>query len=116
MGGCGVAPYDKDASGLSDFRDRVCHGTATQSGSQTGYRGGVSETRAVVDIVCPHNGPDKFLKEIVFFISTLGRRHGSKLVSLEMIQSAGYILDSLFPCDLNKTPFLFYKGGCHGFA
>jgi hypothetical protein len=116
MGGCRVAAYDKDTCGLCNFRDGVCHGTATQGGSQTGYRRGVSEAGTVVDIVCPHDGPDKLLKEIVFFISTLGRRYGSKLVSLEMIQGAGHILDGLIPRDFNKIPFSLDKGRCYRLA
>jgi hypothetical protein len=76
----------------------------------------VSEAGTVVDIVCPHDGPDKLLKEIVFFISTLGRRYGSKLVSLEMIQGAGHILDGLIPRDFNKIPFSLDKGRCYRLA
>jgi hypothetical protein len=112
MGGCRVTAYDENASSLSYVRNGVCHGATAQSGSQTGYRRRVSEASAVVDIVGLHNDPDKFLKEIVFFIGALGRRKASKLVSFVMNQGTGYVLDRLLPVDLNKFSFPFDKGGC----
>jgi len=84
MGGGGIAANDKNARSSGDFSDSVCHSPATQAGSQTGYRGGVSKACAMVYIVSLHNGPDKLLKDVVIFIGALGRRDSSKLISLEM--------------------------------
>jgi hypothetical protein len=68
----------------------------------------------MVDIVGSHHCPDKLLEEVVFFIGALGRRDARKLVSLEMIQGAGHILDGLIPSDLNKLSCPLDKGRCHG--
>jgi hypothetical protein len=76
----------------------------------------VSEASAVIDIVGPHDGPDKFLKEIVFFIGALGRRKPSKLVSFVMNQGTGYVLDRLLPVDLNKFSFPLDQRGCYRLA
>jgi hypothetical protein len=36
---CRVAADDENTGGVSDFRNSVRHGAATQRGSQTGHRG-----------------------------------------------------------------------------
>ena len=73
VSGGGVAADNKDASCSGDFRDGICHSAATQAGSQTGYRGGVSKACTMIYIVSFHNGSDKLLKDIVLFIGTFGR-------------------------------------------
>ena len=70
----------------------------------------------MVDIVGPHDGPDKFLKEIVFFIGALGRRKASKLVPFVMNEGTGQIFDRLLPTDLNKLSLLLHKGPCYRLA
>ena len=49
--GC-VGPDDKEAIRVGfEFRDRIRHGATAKGRGQTGHRGGVSETGAVVDVI-----------------------------------------------------------------
>ena len=108
--GGSVAADNKDARCFGDFRDGVCHSAATQAGSQTGYRGGVSEARAMIYVVSLHNGSDKLLKNIVFLICTFSGRDRSEFVPLEMYERGGHIINSLFPGDLHKIASPVDKG------
>src|SRR4030042_2875474 len=65
----GVTTDDQDAIGPFDFADGIGHGTAAETGGQTGHRGRMSETGTVVYVICLHDHTGEFLCQIIFFVS-----------------------------------------------
>ena len=69
----GIGAGDQDHPGFLDFSNGICHRTASEGRSQTGYGSGVSKTGAMIDIVGFENPPDQLLHQIIFFIGGPGR-------------------------------------------
>ena len=111
-----VGADGKDASCIADLIDGVRHGTAAETGGQTGHRRRVSETGTVIYIIGLQDRPSELLKEIIFFVCTSGRGDGSDLITFIMSKTTGHIFDSLVPGDLHKLAFSLYKGQRDWFA
>ena len=57
---------------LGNIVHRIGHCSRTEGSSQTGHSAGVSETRAVVYVVCSDHLAREFVHQIIFFIGALG--------------------------------------------
>ena len=69
MPGAGVAANDQDASCVFDFAYGVSHGTASETGGQTGHRWGVSERGTVIHIVRLHHHSRELLCQVILLVS-----------------------------------------------
>ena len=63
-----------------DIVHAIGHRARTEGGGQTGHRAGVSETGAVVYVVCPQDLPRQFVHQIVFFVRAFGRSEHANAV------------------------------------
>ena len=68
----GIAAYDKDTSRLPNLIDGIGHGTATETGGQTGHRRGMSEAGTVVQIVSLHHRAGEFLSQVILLVGAFG--------------------------------------------
>ena len=113
MAGRGIGPDDKYTAGFFDLRDGVRHGTTAESGSQTGHRGGMSETCAVINVVGADGGPGKFLGQVIFFIGDFGRNQNADRVRAVLINYAaetiGRKLNGLVPVGFDESTKRFDK-------
>ena len=80
-----VGPDHEKATHILDFINGISHCSAAERGHQTGDRGGVSETGAVVDIVGTNHHPSKLLHEVIFLIGALSGREKSNAVRTLLI-------------------------------
>ena len=69
----GVGAGQQNHVRLFNIPDCVCHRSASECRGQTGHSGGMSETRAMIDIVCFNRRPCEFLHNVVFLIRYPGR-------------------------------------------
>ena len=69
----GIGTDDEYAICMPDFIDGVGHGSAAERCDQTGHRGRMSETGAVVDVVRTDYRAGKFLQQVIFFVSAFSR-------------------------------------------
>jgi hypothetical protein len=97
------------------LRDRVRHGSTSESGGKTCHRSGVSKTGAVINVVGPKPHSRKFLKEIVFLIGAFGWSQKGQAISavsvVYLFQSGGRIVEGLVPGALLESTVLADHGG-----
>jgi len=104
--GCCVGTDDKDAAGIFNLGNGICHGSTSESGGQTDHRGGMSEPRAVVDVVGADDGPGEFLCQVIFFVGNFGGDKDADAVrSVGVNDFAKTIRDNLY----GLVPVRFYK-------
>jgi len=76
----GIGPDNENAPGIFDLADRICHGSASEGGGQTGHRGCVSEAGAVIDVVGADNRSGEFLRQIIFLVGYFSRHQNADAV------------------------------------
>jgi len=69
---CGVGADDEEKFRIFKLFNRIGHGATAKRGSQPGYRRGVSEPGAVVNIVGLECCPCHLHEEVVFLVAHLG--------------------------------------------
>ena len=82
----GIATGNEQYICQMDIRDGIGHRARAQCRSQTGHGAGVSEPRAVIDVVRADQSARHLLQEIIFLVRAFGRdeetnRVGSVLVA-----------------------------------
>ena len=63
----GIGPGDKEKIGVSNLGDRVRHRAGSVRGHQTGDRGSVSSSCALMNVMCAERTPSHLLHQVVFF-------------------------------------------------
>ena len=111
-----VASHHQDTIRLLDLPNGVRHSPAPECGGKTCHRGGVSEPRAVIDIVRSQDTPCKFHDQIVFLVGALCAgeyTEGVRPVGIfDTQEPLGNSLVGLFPFHLNKSiPILNERPG-----
>ena len=93
----------------NDFRvlalvERGRHGTRADPFHQCGDRGGMTQPRAVIDIVGAEAGANEFLEQVSFFVRSLGRAEaGERSLPVDvpdLTQALGSVFERLFPACL----------------
>ena len=69
----GVGAGDENHVGVGDVADGVGHCSTSKRGGQTGHRGAVSETGAVINAVGFQDRPGEFLSDVVLLVGDPGR-------------------------------------------
>ena len=100
-----VRADDDGDIGVLDLVEGRGHGTRADVFQQGGNGRGMTEPRAVVDIVVAEALADKFLEQIGFFVRALGRaearnRAGAFVVPAAACQPPGGGVERLFPSRL----------------
>ncbi len=81
----GVGSRDVEKIGVSNLRDRVGHGPGSERGHQTGDRGSVSRSGALMDIVRLKRRPRHLLHQVVLFTGTPTRADkGERVVTVAL--------------------------------
>lgn len=107
----GVTARDEEDLGIrTELRDGVRHRATSECGGQTGHRGRVSKTCAVVYIVGPSGGPPDLLQKIVLFVRAFRRGQvgdtvGSVLIT-GLYQARRHQTHRLFPGGRLQLPVL----------
>ena len=69
----GVGADDENGLGLQTIGERIGHRTAANLLHQGRYGGGMTQPRAVIDVIGAEHRADQLLKEIIVFVRALGR-------------------------------------------
>jgi len=72
MAFAGIGTCDENTVCITNFTDGVGHCATAKTCRQTGDGGAMSQSSAVINVVCANPCTYKFLKEVVFFVSTTG--------------------------------------------
>ena len=103
MGLLGVGADDEDDLHALDLADGVGHCPGTEYGGQSGHRGGVSETGAVVDVVRADPRAHELLECVIFFIRAACRGKAADGVGAVLVpdrlELPGDIGEGLVPRD-----------------
>ena len=108
--GC-VGPDDKETICVGfEFGNRIRHGTTAEGSGQTGHRGSVSETCAVVDVICTDHGAGELLQKISLFVGASGRSGKADAVRttfcLDLFKFLCYKLKRFLPSRLFQPSIL----------
>ena len=85
MGLLGIGADDEDDLHVLDLADRIGHRTGTEYGGQPGHRRRVSETGAVIDVVCADPRADELLEGVIFLVRTAGRGESADGISAVLV-------------------------------
>ena len=97
----------KDGVGLLHIHQRVGHCASSDLGRQTGDRGSVSSTRAVIDMMRPEAGSDEFLHRVGRFVRSAAGGDTEDTMATVFLFGLGETFGCFFE---SFIPFYFFKG------